>query len=373
VTSDDLKELSALPLKSRLAERVREVVRSEILHGRWKTQLPPERHLAQELQVSRPTLHMALRALEREGLVRRHERLPWEVVKRFSPRPHALKRRAEVMLLHYSRFRSDLTDVLAVTDQLRQRLYRMGYELKMRDPFARGTRNLDKLLSRFDAEHRPAFYVLLSVPPEVHRWFDAKKIPAMISGSREAAVKLPAIDMANQVMMQHAVQYLLRRGHRRLAFFNVIGLAGGALIQNQSFLKACKEWHTGDVQGVITTCAVRPAAVADTVRRTFGQGNAPTAVITTNPEFVIAIYTKLAAMGLRIPRDVSVVVLGHWPFLDFLNPITTCYRVSWEHWANRIARIIENHLRLGALPTHFWKVLPTLREGQSVREMSRQS
>lgn len=119
-------------------------------------------------------------------------------------------------------------------------------------------------------------------------------------------------------------------------------------------------------QAHVITSPVRPAAVAEAVRRVFTEPRRPTALIAPDAEQVLGVYSTLAALGLRIPRDVSVLVLGHWPFLDFLNPLPTCYRVSWDHWASRIARVIRNYFRIGVLPTTFAKVMPILREGKSV-------
>jgi len=357
---------ASLPLKSRLAERVREALRAEIRQGHWRGELPPERRLAQEFEVSRPTLHMALRALQKEGVVQTSPRHPWRVAHQAPHGTVTAARRPEVMLLRYTRVKPDLADLSLVTEPLRQKMHQLGYALKIMDPFARGLKNMDRILSAFDREHRPAFYVLLSVPPQAHRWFVQRGIPAAVSGSREPDVPLPALDMDNEVVMRHATQYLLRRGHRRIAFFNVPIVAGGAAVQEKVFRDTCAAWPTGDVEARLITSPVRPVAVADAVRRAFLRRGRPTALIASDAEQVLGVYSTLATLGLRIPRDVSVLVFGHCPFMDFLNPLPTCYRVSWDQWANRIARVIRNYLRIGVLPTTFAKVMPTLREGKSV-------
>src|ERR1041384_5437129 len=193
-----------LPAKSRLAERVREAIREEIQRGRSKERLPPERHLAGAFQVSRPTLHLALHALERDGLLGREERKPWRIIETNRPHAHARDRQPEVMLLRYGRIYADQTTLLLLTDPLRQKLHRLGLGLSIMDPFTKGLNALPKTLTALDAEYRPIFYVLSSVPPEVHRWFNARRLPALVFGTRAPDVQLPCVDIDHGVTVRHA-------------------------------------------------------------------------------------------------------------------------------------------------------------------------
>src|SRR6185295_16411059 len=90
-------------VKSRLAERLREALRTEILAGRWIDRLPGERELSRELQVSRPTLRLALWALEREGLLHIRKGQPCRITQSTTVAVHAPARRPEVILLRDGR------------------------------------------------------------------------------------------------------------------------------------------------------------------------------------------------------------------------------------------------------------------------------
>jgi len=354
-----------LPLKSRLAERVLEALRAEVLRGRWQGQLPPERQLAADFEVSRPTLHLALRALEREGLVEAVRRQPWRIVARSEPHG-SVPRRPEVTVLLPTRIRLDLTAQSPWLDPLRHKLHRLGLDLAVRDPFAKEMRNVERTLQEFDARHRSTFYVLASVPTAVQRWFQSCPMPALVFGSRARGVQLPAVDIDHDMTVRHATEYLLRRGHRRVALLNLPPTALGSTIANETFLRTCREWPKGNVEPTIQTTLSRPVSVEAAVRRGLAKGRTPTAFITMDFEMTISLYTILGQIGLRIPRDVSVVCCYYWPTLDFLCPRPTCYRFSWPTVANRMARIVRNHLHLGSLPNTVTKTIPTLREGLSV-------
>jgi len=356
---------TGLPPKSRLAERVREAIRAELLRGRWAKTLPPERHLAEEFGVSRPSLHLALCALQKEGLIETETRQPWRVVRR-AGRARVAKRRAEVLLLRLSRLKHDLASDALWTDRLRQKLHRIGLGLTLSDPFVKGMKDLDKTLSAFDAEKRPSFYILASVPPAVHRWFQVRGLPALIFGTRASEMTLPMVDIEHNVTVRHAVDYLLRRGHRRIGLLNLPPTGIGATSLTETFLRHCAAWSRGKVEAIVETAVERPLATEAAVRRMFTRTRPPTAVLSADLEITIGLYTLLAQLGFRIPQAVSVIALFYWPMLDFLWPTPTCYRFSWDTVAGRMARIIENHRRLGVLPDTSTSMIPSLREGKSV-------
>ncbi len=74
------------------------------------------------------------------------------------------------------------------------------------------------------------------------------------------------------------------------------------------------------------------------MRRLFARAQPPTGVLVTDLDVAIGLYTTLALLGLRIPRDVSAVACGYWPLLDCLRPQPTCYKVSYETLASRLDR-----------------------------------
>src|SRR5262249_53555082 len=120
------------------------------------------------------------------------------------------------------------------------------------------------------------------------------------------------------------------------------------------------------VHGVIQTAVARPDAVKAAIRRFFVSAPFPTAIIPTDLELVVALYSTLAEMGISIPRKVSVIATGHWPILDYLSPLLTCYDLPMDRMATHALRIINDYMRLGVWPKSFHNLLPTLREGLSV-------
>src|SRR5262249_49812399 len=142
-----------LPLKSRLAERVCDVLRTEIEKGRWEVNLPSERRLSEEFQVGRPTLHLALCALQKEGILQKRGAQPWKLKKRPSGPLFVAKRRPEIILLRNMRIQPTPSSLSPLTDLLQRKLHRLGYGLSVLDPYAHGTAKLERTLLRIEAEH----------------------------------------------------------------------------------------------------------------------------------------------------------------------------------------------------------------------------
>lgn len=353
-------------LTRRLPDRVREALRREIARGRWTAYLPSERHLSEHLQVSRPTVHLALTALAREGVIQARAGNRWRIAESIRKSQLDSGRRAAVVLLRSgSKTVPDLTSMLLFVDLLRAQLHRLGYDLHVADPSVEGASRLDAILSQLDAEYRPSFYILHSIPPAFHRRFERQEVPAIIVGSHEPDSGLPSIDINPDLLMRHAVHYLAGRGHRRIALLNLPSGSLGVSRRKEIFLRSCKERARDGVSGLVITSPSRPDAVEAAVRRMFRR-RPPTAVVVTQLEYLIELYTTLGQLGLRIPQDVSVLSEYYLPVMAFLRPVPTAYDWPTQSFVTRIIRLMRDYLRLRIWPRASWNIIPDLKEGRSV-------
>ena len=362
---------SLLPIRSRLADRVRDALREEVFSGRWEKHLPSERHLSTEFQVGRPTMHLALSSLEKEGILRGQPGQPWAIVKQAISRHQSRPRLAKVILIRNAKVKPDITSMFPLIDSLRQKLHKAGLDLTIVDALMHGNRKLNQTLSAIDEEHRPSFYLLFSVPSEVHRWYQKKKMPALIFGARMPDTRIPAIDLDAVPAMRHAVDYLFRRGHRHIGFLQEKLSDVGNVRIHQQFQESCDKHAGAGMTGAVETAIARPATIKAAIRRLFRDPSSLTAIIVADLELLVSLYTVLGELGLSIPRKVSVVALGYWPILDYMSPLPTCYELSMDKLVNHAIHTIVDYLRLGVRSTTFCKLLPALRYGESVAEIKK--
>lgn len=357
---------SKFVFKSRLADRLEKFLQQELQNKRWTQQLPSERHLSLDLNVSRPTLRLALRALELKGIIRLRKRQSPLVLKNPSPHLPLLKRSPKVLILQDAKAQLDFTFLIPLTEILRERLHDMGYGLITHALFPKKG-SIEKDLDKIDAEYRPSFYILSSVPPLVHQYFQQRSIPAVILGSRFPKISLPAIGADQKAMTRHAANYLMRRGHRRLCLLTTPPTTVGDIEQNAAFLKTCAEWSGDKAQAIMKTCGNRPSDTERAVRRIFSSpSSSPTAIIVTDFRMCISLYSTLGILGLKIPRSVSIVCCAFYSAIDSLRPAPTCYCLAWKKIAHRVLVLINEYQRTGRLQNASWKILHQFHEGESV-------
>lgn len=357
-------------IKSRLADRVFDLLRDQILSGRWGETLPSERHLSVELEVSRPTLHTSLCALEREGFIRGTPGQRWQVIKRPGKPVERSNRNPVVVYLRNANTKPDLTSLISVIDDLRQKLHSCGLRMVIENAFAQGTKQLNRTLMRIDEAHRPSFYILASTPPEVHRWYQAFEVPAAILGSRTDDVVLPAIDFSPESLMRHAVNHLFNRGHRRITLLqaNVGGV--GDMISVDTFRQTCAKHAKQGLRWTVGKPILTPPAVRNATLKYLSRPTRSSAFILTELELVMCMYSTIGELGLRIPDDVSILSTCYWPILDYLTPTPTSYESPWDRLSTRIVRIITNYQSLGDWPTASYNLLPKLRERESIANLT---
>src|SRR5690606_30572214 len=103
-----------------------------------------------------------------------------------------------------ARIKPDMTAMATLVGSLQQELHRHGYGLQTADPSPPGSGRLEASMGRIDAEFRPSYYLLVSVPGEVQRWVAESGVPGLVLGARAADVQLPAIELDQAATMRHA-------------------------------------------------------------------------------------------------------------------------------------------------------------------------
>ena len=79
--------------------------------------------------------------------------------------------------------------------------------------------------------------------------------------------------------------------------------------------------------------------------------------------------TWLAAQGIRLPSQMSIISLAYEPFFDYIFPLVSGYRVHPETVSKQVIRRIE--ALVAGNPnrrSHSW-ISPTIVKGASVAEL----
>jgi LacI family transcriptional regulator len=157
--------------------------------------------------------------------------------------------------------------------------------------------------------------------------------------------KHPTVVIDNRNGARMAVEHLLERGHRRIAFL-------GADLQHPSLNARLEGYHlalnTGgvpfDQELIFTTLDGEPNLATGVVLgdQLIASDPMPTAVFCANDALALGVLAQAARQGLRIPQDLAVVGFDDVPSGEYAHPHLTTVRVLKEQLGELALRYLSD-------------------------------
>jgi len=137
-----------------------------------------------------------------------------------------------------------------------------------------------------------------------------------------------------------AAEVLLAAGHRRVAMIGNRDDIPAARGRRRGFGERCRR---SGVEPVIVDCAPTAEATPSAALELLSGSERPTGVFCFSDTMAIGMYFAAAALGLRIPRDVSVVGFDAMPLIDrsLTPPLTSVALPHAEMAAWAVERLYE--------------------------------
>ena len=171
----------------------------------------------------------------------------------------------------------------------------------------------------------------------------------VVHGRSGKTTDYPYFDIENEKLAYELTAHLARHGHRRIAFLNGVAGRSYVSVREQGYRSALSDCaaetlphlhHNGDMD--------EATGLTETIRLFTGDTPRPTAIVCGNVRLARGVYQALAALGLSIPGDVSVVAhddelpsLRASAFFPALTVTKAPLRDSWEPLADCLAGAIE--------------------------------
>ena len=353
------------PRRELFADQVAGVLRREIAAGRWRDWLPSERSLIKLLNVSRPTLRSALAQLVAGGEVALYPRKGYKL----SP-ASAKRRRAattfELGLICPEKIYSMPSYVVQLVDLLRSMCAEARLHLEIFEG-PRFTRNdPGRFMPQLLRAHPKACWIPIMADRRMQEWFEHQGAPAVIYGNVYPGITLPVVGIDYRACLRHATAHLLAKGHRRIALVAYDLRRAGEQESVAGFHEGVHEAGAG----VETVVVERPdddvSALRRQVERLLNAPRPPTAFIVCRTHHYATVATHALAVGRRVPADISLLCRGEDPFLHFLSPTPTFYRVNIEVLARSLFRLVLRVAAGSTRPQDQHRVVPDFVPGASV-------
>jgi len=332
-----------IPKRQSLVKQTADVLRRRFAASAAGTVLPGERELAETLEVSRKTLRAALQLLEQDGIVCTSGNRRRVIA---TPRSRTRTRRSgeagDVVLLTPVPLMSiPSPDGLLWVDHLRESLAKERHELHVLSRPQCYSRSPHRALEELTARVRPAAWVLLISTRPLQEWFAARRLPAVVAGSRHEGVKLPAVDRDLRAVGRHAAGRFAAKGHRCVAYVELEPIAAGDFDARAGFREGCAGasrslqlldvQHDGTVEGICLK-----------LDRVLASSRAPTAFLTTSTKHTLTVLTHLLRRGVHLPRDAALISRDGDRFLECVVPSVAHYYTNPHVYARALIRIVRD-------------------------------
>lgn len=348
-----------------LAQQVAQILEGDIRRGVLRGSLPGERQLVEKLQVSRRTIRAATEILRQKQLVHTAHGLDTRILRPARRNSDRFPVRTIGMLLPMPL--DEIKPFANLVDKLRTLLYTSGYRLDIHFEKSclsrRPAAALQRLVVRFSCDG----WILASANRECQAWFCSQGIATVLHGTAHEGVTLPCVDIDMLATSRHAANVLLRKGHRRIALIIEETDWAGHLKTEQGFLTAVHE-SGGEAVGHVLRHRGDVTGLQQAIARAMQLPAPPTALFIVNPYHYIAVAAILAAKGLVVPRDISLLCRDDDICLRYLPIEPSRYVCSSQAMAKEIFAALMRTMRAdpGHRPVKSVLMLPGFVEGLSI-------
>lgn len=321
-----------------IADQTADFLRKGIRHGRWSGKLPGAMKLAAELGVSKTSLIVALEMLEAEGLVicrgvGKHR----EVADRGAPGKAPVKKRLRVGILPYEdphhsnafKQRQLLGIAAGVEAAGHTSFFAPKSQIALRS-------DADRIMRMVESENADVWILVNSINEVQDRFVAAGSCAFCIGGRQDSG--LPSCAYNPGEALEQATDRLIALGHRRISLISPRNWRipnRNAYVED--FLNRLKT--TGDVTGEfnVPDWTETPEGFEALLKSLFSI-TPPTALIVGDSRQAMAVMTHLAANGLRVGRDVSLVARIPDPVFEWARPTLAHFEFDESLVVKRVTR-----------------------------------
>jgi LacI family transcriptional regulator len=168
--------------------------------------------------------------------------------------------------------------------------------------------------------------------------------PAVLANCFETPARFPQIVPDDEGGGYAAAELVLRAGHRKIAFLQLIEGMVATKLRMQGFRRAMREHGvTPHEEWLLHGAAPIPDAefshLREAIDRLFAKAERPTAILCGNDKMAMRVIFILQHRGLRVPEDVSVVGFDDFRLIsEALDPALTTVALPYREMGALAAR-----------------------------------
>jgi DNA-binding transcriptional regulator YhcF (GntR family) len=322
-----------------------DAMKKEIAAGTWQGRLPGARVLANRLGVSPPTMAAAMAKLMEAGILEGGgERKAFRVARKRSgkPKPTEADGTKRLLILAHDDLNRLVDITRRVVEMLREHMTRKGWIVDMQVVdflhVKHMQRSWDKII---DVDPNTSVIAIYGRDP-LAAWAAKRKIRMLFLGGSTGAHPVSMVAVKSSSMAADALAKLTALGHTRI----VIPLCDRTAVFKDG-MRQVTQRAIEDTGGVYVKNYHNPESdylTPDVTWRILDSvftKQAPTAFVLLDWKELITVHCYLSQRGMKVPDDVSLVLLNDTVEAEWFHPKLARFRFPVRRLAGEMAKWLE--------------------------------
>ncbi len=177
-----------------------------------------------------------------------------------------------------------------------------------------------------------------------------QNIPCVVIGERYTKYKIDYVDSDNRIGIFNLGEYLVQKGHRKIAFLKGMGSHGHAIDRLNGFHDLIKKFNLDIPEHWILDGDFSVESGRKALRTLLSGGEMPTVIICCNDTMALGALSEAKEAGVAVPDALSIIGFDGVDTCKFTHPTLTSIRQPLVEMGEAAADILFQKLKDPALP-----------------------
>lgn len=257
------------------------------------------------------------------------------------------KRTGSIAFIYEHEAFYDNPTILEYLKGVKEKLKNTNYNLLF--PFSKNdlSNSVFSLCKKIVNEEKAEAYLLISVAPEIQKWFAEQNVPVVVSGDLADGVDLPNFSNEQSGINRESVRYLVGLGHRRIAYVSYLSNVVGIMHRDEGYYAALRENRIKIKKEYVVKTKQIEWKVREAVRKLVKVNPSPTAIIFHNDYMANFGLMELRDLNLKVPEDISIIAGDGSILSEFSVPKLTSFVGNYKKMGENAVGILLDVLKKG--------------------------